>query len=138
MARSNRSINDIAYEIAQAAPHLEPLVEEWFASLNASEAYGALGRIRAAALSDADLAQLPALRDYLLSETRVPRMSVLPVPTAGVGIKLASIAVHVREAASPTGNSVDLDAAVALTEDPEVAAYCAELDRAGLLPAARG
>lgn len=31
-----RSVNDIAYDILQAAPQVEPLVEEWFAALSAA------------------------------------------------------------------------------------------------------
>ena len=66
-----RSTNDVAYDILQAAPHVEALVEEWFAIESAARKrlYDRLDRIRAAAESDADL-EGTARRDFLLRETR--------------------------------------------------------------------
>ena len=73
-AANVRSFNDIAQDIVTAAPSVEPLVEEWFVTLTdrrvkiEDDLRGRLGRIRAAAESDADLAGT-ALRDFLLRET---------------------------------------------------------------------
>lgn len=56
--------------------------------------------------------------------------------TPTLAVKLASLTVHAREACSPTGRSVDVEAAGALADDPEVAAWLAEFDPV-LLPERR-
>lgn len=74
-----RSLNEIAFDILERSPQVEALVEEWFASLPTNQLLveredlrGRLGRIRAAVISDADLALNPRLqpvRDFLLRES---------------------------------------------------------------------
>jgi hypothetical protein len=69
-------------------------------------------------------------------------------PSLGVAIKLASLAVHAEELLAPGGHPADRQARrrrierlqlriQSLLTDPEVAAYLAELENAGLLPVKR-
>lgn len=58
-------------------------------------------------------------------------------PSASLLCKLGSIARHVEEAHGPGGNALDLSAAYAVAEDPEVADWMAAMDDMALLPVAR-
>lgn len=52
-------------------------------------------------------------------------------------VKLASIAVHADELTSPGGHDFDNKTIRSLLTDPDVAAFMADLDKAGFLPKKR-
>lgn len=58
-------------------------------------------------------------------------------PSAGLLVKLGSIAVHAEEMMSPSGHAVDRFALDALLGDPEVANWLAAMDSMALLPVKR-
>lgn len=61
----------------------------------------------------------------------------LPDVTPTLGVKLASIAAHAKEAFGPTGHAHDRVAIEALLIDPEVNKYLEALDKLALLPKPR-
>lgn len=58
-------------------------------------------------------------------------------PDLALIVKLASIARHVQEGTGAGASPLDLQAARALTEDPQVSEWLAAADSKGLLPVAR-
>lgn len=58
-------------------------------------------------------------------------------PEPGLLLKLGSILVHADELASADGHPFDAVALKALTEDPQVRWWMAEMHKAGLLPKKR-
>lgn len=64
-------------------------------------------------------------------------MAGIPVPSPGVAVALASVAVHAREACGPSGHEFDVVAINGALTAPGVADYLAELDALALLPVVR-
>lgn len=64
-------------------------------------------------------------------------MTLVPLPSLAVQIKLASIVVHADEATSPDAKEVDVLAIRAGLADPEVQDYLKTLSDKGLLPIKR-
>ena len=58
-------------------------------------------------------------------------------PSAGVLVKLGSIAVHAEEMLSPGGSHFDNAALDSLLADPEIVAWRKEMDALALLPVKR-
>ncbi len=74
-----------------------------------------------------------------MGKSKVVKSSVPAVlrPSAGLLVKLASIAVHTDEILSPSGHQFDLGALRTVAQDPEVAAWLTEMNKLGLIPVKR-
>lgn len=58
-------------------------------------------------------------------------------PSAGVLVKLGSLAVHIEEMMSPQGHTFDRAAIQTLLDDQELRAWLKEMDKLAFLPRKR-